>query len=146
MHDAQARKLSDTYENIKKAIIAKIQETFEDSQNIVESLKKKQKKVIDKPDYKEYVSTLDDPAENAAESKSLEKAWEVDFQIFHEDERRFKNNWHKAYAMIWWKNYYSKEVQVVIEEISDFESRIENDPLELLNEIETLMHVLQRAK
>ena len=34
MHDAQARKLSESYEKIKKAIILKIQETFEDSDNI----------------------------------------------------------------------------------------------------------------
>ena len=45
-----------------------------------------------------------------------------------------------------WKGYCSKEVQVAIEEISDFASRIENDPLELLKEVETLMHVPQRAK
>ena len=145
MHDAQARKLSESYEKIKKAIILKIQETFEDSDNIVESLKKKQKKVINKPDYKKYVSTLTDPDEKAAENTSLEKEWERDFQIFCDDQKKFKNNWHKAYAMIW-KNYCSKEVQVAIEEISDFKARIENDPLELLNEIETLMHVPQRAK
>ena len=45
-----------------------------------------------------------------------------------------------------WKSYCSKEVQVAIEEISDFDSRIKNDPLELLKEVETLMHVPQRAK
>ena len=45
-----------------------------------------------------------------------------------------------------WKSYCSKEVQVAIEEISNFDSSIENDPLELLKEVETLMHVPQRAK
>ena len=45
-----------------------------------------------------------------------------------------------------WKNYCSKEMQVAIEEISDFQTRIENDHLELLGQIETLMHVPQRAK
>ena len=82
MHDAQARKMSESFDKIKKAIILKIQETFEDSKNIVESLKKKTKKVIDKPDFKKYVSSLTDPAEKAAENKSLEKEWEVDFQIY----------------------------------------------------------------
>ena len=73
MHDAQARKLSESYEKIKKAIVLKIQETFEDSKNIVESLEKKVKKVIEKPDYKKYVSSLEDPDEKATENKFLEK-------------------------------------------------------------------------
>ena len=58
MHNAQARKLSESYEKIKKAIILKIQETFEDLNNIVESLKKKEKKVIDKPGYKKVSQNL----------------------------------------------------------------------------------------
>ena len=45
-----------------------------------------------------------------------------------------------------WKNYCAKEVQHSIEEISDFDTRIKNKPLELLNEAETLMHVRQRYK
>ena len=109
------------------------------------AFKKKSKEVIEKPDYKKYKSSLTDPDEKAAEDESLKAEWKIDFQIFRDSEKRFKNNWQKAYAMIW-KGYCSKEVQVAIEEISDFASRIENDPLELLKEVETLMHVPQRAK
>ena len=86
-----------------------------------------------------------DPVEKAAENESLKEEWKVDFQMFRDGEKRFENNWHKAYAMIW-KSYCSKEVQVAIEEISNFDSRIENDPLELLKELEILMHIPQRAK
>ena len=43
MHDAQARKTSESYEKIRRAIILRIQEPFEDSINVVESLRKKQK-------------------------------------------------------------------------------------------------------
>ena len=41
MHDSQARKQSESYEKIKKSIILKIQESFDDSKYVVESLKKK---------------------------------------------------------------------------------------------------------
>ena len=44
MHDSQARKTSESFDKIKKAIILKIQETFEESLNIVESLEKKQRR------------------------------------------------------------------------------------------------------
>ena len=100
MHDAQARKFSESFEKIKNAILLKIQESFEDSEYIIESLKKKSKKVIEKPDYKKYTSSLTDADEKAAENESLRAAWKIDFQMFRDEERRFKNNWHKAYAMI----------------------------------------------
>ena len=51
----------------------------------------------------------------------------------------------KVYAVIW-KNYCAKEVQYNIEEISDFKTRIKNNPLELLKEVESLMHVPQKEK
>ena len=95
--------------------------------NIVESLKKKTKKVIDKPDFKKYVSSLADPAKKALEDQTLKMEWEVDYKLFKDDEKRFNNNWHKAYAMIW-KNYYSKEVQVAIKEISDLKVELKMIP------------------
>ena len=70
MHDAQARRSSESYEKIKNAIILKIQESFEDSKYVVESLKKKTKKVIAAPDHKNYRSTLTDPEEKAAENEA----------------------------------------------------------------------------
>ena len=46
MHDSQARKTSESYEKIRKIIILKIQESFDESINIVESFEKKVKKVL----------------------------------------------------------------------------------------------------
>lgn len=128
-----------------KAIVIIVQARKFKQRYIVESLKKKVKKEIEKPDHKKYVSSLADPAEKAAQDKFLEKEYDRDFKIFQDDERRFENNWHKAYAMVW-KNYSSKEVQVALEKISDSKGRIGNNSLELLNKIETLMHVPVRPK
>ena len=145
MHDAQARKTSESFEKIKKAIILKIQETFEDSINIVDSLEKKTKKVLEKPKLKDYKSTETDPDLKKLDEEQLKEEWKQDYNWYKKKENRLEENWSKAYALIW-KSYCSKEVQVALEEMSDFESRIKGDPLELLKEIETLMHVPQRAK
>ena len=108
--------------------------------HVVESLKKKNKTFLQKPDWKDYIATSTEPDEKVAEQRHLDSERDADLKEFKEESKLFNNNWSKAYAMIW-KSYCSKEMQVAIEEISDFEVRIDNDPLELLNEVETLMHV-----
>ena len=145
MHDSQARKTSESFEKIKKAIILKIQETFDEPINVVDSLGKKRKKVLNKPKLKDYKSTETDPDLKKLDEDQLKEEWKVDYDWFKKDERMFKESWTKAYALIW-KNYCSKEVHVALEEMSDFESRIKDEPLELLKEREMLMHVPQRAK
>ena len=59
MHDAQARRSSESYEKIKKAILLRIQESFDDLSYIVESLRKNEKKVLVKPNFKDYISSLE---------------------------------------------------------------------------------------
>ena len=44
LHDSAQRKTSESFNKIKEAIITKIQKTFEDSVDVVESLEKKLKK------------------------------------------------------------------------------------------------------
>ena len=80
MHDAQARKTSESYEKIRKAIILKIQESFEDSINVVDSLRKKKKIVVAKPDWKNYVSQEADPANKVEEQKHLDAEREADLK------------------------------------------------------------------
>ena len=111
----------------------------------MESLENKKKKVLDRPNLRDYKSTATDAEEKKLEDEQLKEEWKVDYDWYKKDLRRFNENWVKAYALIW-KNYCSKEVHVALEEMSDFGSRIKDDPVELLKEIETLMHVPQHAK
>ena len=60
-------------------------------------------------------------------------------------EARFEDNWIKAYGMIF-DVYSSKEMQRTIKEVSDYDTRILDDPLELLKEIERLVHVPRKAE
>ena len=48
--------------------------------------------------------------------------------------------------MLIWKNFCSREVQAKLEEIPNFSTNIRNTSLELLQYIETLMHIPQGAK
>ena len=46
MLDSQARKNSESFDKIKKFIVLKIQEAFDDSLDVVESLESKRKKEV----------------------------------------------------------------------------------------------------
>jgi hypothetical protein len=56
-----------------------------------------------------------------------------------------EQNLTKAYAPIF-STYYNKTMQNQIEECRKFESRIRDDPIELLNKIKVLMHNSVRTK
>ena len=138
MHDAQARKTSESYDKIKKAMILKIQKTFENPLDIVQSLDEKKRKILSKPERR--TSTADNEEDRVVENEMLREEYIIEFKIFKEDEKKFNDNWSRAYALIW-ENYCGKDMQLALEEMSEYESCIKNNPVELLKEIETLMHV-----
>ena len=71
--------------------------------------------------------------------------WKIDFLIYWKECKEFDEQWVKAYALIW-DTYCSRDIQVAIKEMSDFDTDIKNEPLTLLERIETLMHTPERAK
>ena len=143
LHDSEARKYSESYDKIRKHIILKIQENFQHSLDVTESLEDGKKKAFTVP--KKKKSTNADAELKKIEDHDNHCLWLEDYKWYQKDIRRFDEEWARAYALIW-KGFCSKEVQVALEEMSDFRTKIRNDPLELLQRIETLMHVPQRAK
>ena len=69
----------------------------------------------------------------------------MDYQIFCKEELRFEELWCKAFAVIWEK-YCSRDLQVAIKEMSDFETTVRDNPVELLDRVEKFMHTPERAK
>lgn len=79
------------------------------------------------------------------ENEMAMEEWKIDYQIYRKEKNKFDDNWVKAFALIW-GNYCSKEVQVRLKEMPDYDGAIRNEPLVLLRHIETLMHTPERAK
>ena len=73
------------------------------------------------------------------EQRLLDRKWDVDYKRYVEKQEEFEENYVKAYAFIF-DNYCSKEMQVALKELPDFELLIRNDPLQLLENVEKLMH------
>ena len=144
LHDSTQRKQSESFGKIREAIITKIQKTFEDSVDVVASLEAKVKKVYDEPDVPEATTEGTD-IEKARKDRLAEKKWEILFTRYQDKTEKFDALWIKAFALIW-DSYCSKEVQVALKEMPDFDGQINKNPLVLLERIETLMHTPERAK
>ena len=59
-------------------------------------------------------------------------------------EVEFEDNWVKAYGLIF-ETYCSRDMQVAVRELIDYETRTIDNPLELLTDVEKLMHVPRKA-
>ena len=110
---------------------------------MAESIDNENKVVFTKPTLSS--SNNPDAAARAVENKQFEMEWQVDYKVYKKEVRRFDDNWVKAYALVW-ETYCSKEVQIAIKEMADYDTHIKNDPLALLERVRTLMHTPQNAK
>ena len=88
--------------------------------------------VFEKP--KIQSSTSDDAGIRAQENLMFMEEYKINFTIFRQSELKFKEQWVKAYALIW-GSYCSRELCMAIKEMPDFESVIRNDPLTTLSRV-----------
>jgi hypothetical protein len=91
------------------------------------------------------VSKRTDPEEKEREEKSFQMVFQAEIDNHVLRKIQFKDNMHKAYALIVSK-HCSKVNQDRIANHPEFESKIMNDPIELLRVIQLLMHDPIRAR
>ena len=143
LHDSARRKSSESFRKIKEAIVNKVNSSFDNPIEIGESLKTGIKFVFEKP---EIETNYDDEAGiRAQENLMFLEEYKINFTIFGQSEIKFKEQWIKAYALIW-GSYCSREMCMAIKEMPEFESVIRNDPLATLSRVEILMHTPERAR
>ena len=142
LHDT-SRKGGYTYKKIFDAIVLKIQTTFDGGRFVVKSLRGKAKEGPILPTRGQSNKT--DQLERAIEQESLNRKYEAQLSYYFTAESQFEDNWVKAYGLIY-DTYCSKEMQRTIMEVSDYDTRILDNPLELLKEVERLVHVPRRAE
>ena len=85
-----------------------------------------------------------DVALKAIEQETLNRKYEAQFAHYFEQEMEFEDNWVKAYGLIF-ESYCSRDMQIAVRELVDYETRTINNPLGLLIDVEKLMHVPRKA-
>ena len=90
-------------------------------------------------------SKFADPDKKAVDNRMRDMKWKILFEKHKISVEDFKDNWVKAYALIW-ESYCSREVQMAVRELPDFETTVINQPLILLERVQILMHTQMKSK
>ncbi len=134
-----------TYTTIKDAVIQFIQKTFKDGNDIVQSLKDGKVYDLSKEEPEREISKAMDATKATLEQVGFDIKYQEELCCFYDRRDNLRQGLTKAYALIF-SNYCNKTMQSRIEEHPDFESKIENDPIALLDAIKILMHDPVRAQ
>lgn len=134
-----------TFQTVKDHIIQTIQKTFKNGQDVAESLRELKKKDLKSERPVLEVSSDTDADKKKIEDKGLEIEFDAKLKIYLERVELLRTNMTKAYGLII-ANYCSTTMQTKIEEHPEYESKILDNPIELLDAILILMHDPVRAK
>ena len=142
LHGVGKEKQTTTYSKVLEKICLRIQQSYNSGSRVARSLM--EDKVIPLPEPEREESQETDPTKKVFDQRTKDMLWDKKLELWVQQESEFNENWSKAYAFIF-EQYCGKEMQVTIKELEHFELKIQNDPLELLKEIRTLIHTPIKA-
>ena len=133
-----------TYATVKDNIVSFIQRSYKYGKDIAVSLRDLQKKDLSAERPTRMISDKigDD---KKLEQDGIDMIYEAEIKQFLERGRALEDNLNKAYALIF-GTYCSKAIQSWLEEHSNYETTIRDNPIELLKTVSVLMHDTVRAK
>ena len=147
-HTTGANKLIATYETVKMHIEQYVQKTYKHGQDIAESLRELRRKdlsgVMPVRQMSTYVEASDERLRKI-EQKGYNVLYTAEVQNYMDRKNTLETNLGRAYALIL-STYCNGTMQHHIEEHPEFDSKIQNDPIELLKAIKIVMHDPIRAK
>ena len=121
---------------------------YKHRQDIAESLRELQKKDLSAEMQRRQMSTYIQVSEERVrkiEQEGYDVLYTADVQNYMDRKNTLETNLGRAYALIL-STYCNGMMQHHIKEHPDFESKIQNDPIELLKAIKIVMHDPIRAK
>jgi hypothetical protein len=134
-----------TFSTVKDHLVNKIQRDFKGGKDIADSLIAMEK--VDLSQYRPTLETsiLGSDSARANEQKQFDMIFRAKIEKFIEQENDLEQGLPKAYSLIY-STYCTTTMQTRIEEHKDFESKIKNDPIKLLEAIQVLMQNPMQAR
>ena len=147
-HTTGTNKLTATYETVKTHIEQYVQKTYKHGQDIAESLRELKKKDLSGVKPVRQMSTyvkVDEERVRKIEQEGYDVLYTAEVQNYMDRKNTLETNLGRAYALIL-STYCNGMMQYRIEEHPEFDSKIQNDPIELLKAIKIVMHDPIRVK
>jgi len=134
-----------TYATIKDHIVQYVQKTYKDGMDVAASLRDMQKKDLKSLKPGRKISIEADAATKKIEQAGFDIEFNAELSRWMDRRDNLETNLGKAHALII-ANCCSKTMQNRVEEHPDCESKIRDNPIELLEAIKSLMHDPIRAR
>ena len=134
----QGRTQGHTYATVKEHIVQQIQKTYKGGFDIAQSLKDLKKFDIKSEEPHRNISAETKPEVAAIEQTGLDIKYQEQLRRYLDRKDSLEDGLKKAYSLIY-TTYCTKIMQTRIEEHPDFETKIDNDPIALLEAIKTLV-------
>jgi hypothetical protein len=133
-----------TYQTVKDFIIQLVQKSFRNGKDVVDSLRKIQKIYMTKnmPTRKLSRGTGTD---KDMEQEGYNMLYKAEIDIYTKRKHKFEDNMNKVYFLIFLQ-HCNKTIQDRITGHPEFESKIKNDPIELLKAVKILINDPVRAR
>ena len=134
-----------TYSTVKEHVIQIIQKSFKSSEDIAKALKDLQEVDFTSNRPVRSVSTLSERGAKQIEQDGFNIDYQEALRLHLQRESDYWTNKYKAYSLIF-EQYCSKAMKSRVEEHIEFQSRINDNPIALLEVLKTLTHDPVRAR
>ena len=134
-----------TYATIRDHIIQQVQKNYKHGQDVATSIRNMEVIDLSKEAPVRKVSEKSNNTEKKVEQDGFNLIYNVEYTRFAKQQEALSQNLIKTYALIL-SNYCTKGMENRIEEHPEFETKIRDDPIELLKAIEMLVHNPMRTR
>jgi hypothetical protein len=137
----QAAKLRQTasYQTVEDYIIQLVQKSFRNGKDVADSIRKMDRINMTSKIPVRKLSRATDADDRATEQEGYDILYKAEIDMYTKRKHKLEDNMNKTYSLIYLQ-HYNKTIQDRIHAHPDFETKIKNDPIELLKATEILIN------
>jgi hypothetical protein len=134
-----------TYQTVKDYIIQLVQKSFRNGKYVADSIRKMERINMRTKITVRKISGASKADDKATEQEGYDILYRAEIDMYTKRKHELEDNMNKTYSLIYLQ-HCNKTIRDRIHAHPDFETKIENDPIELLKAIEILINDPVRAR
>jgi hypothetical protein len=129
-----------TYQTVKDCIIQLVQKSFRNGKDVADSIRKKDRIDMTSKIPIRRLSGATNADNRATKQEGYDILYKAEIDMYTKRKHKLEDNMNKTYSLIYLQLHCNKTIQDRIHAHPDFETKIKNDPIELLKAIEILIN------